>query len=50
MGKRSALPTTWVILAIALLIGAFLRLWNFDATLQFLGDQGRDVLIAKRPI
>jgi hypothetical protein len=29
-------------------LAAFLRLWNFPNTLQFLGDQGRDAIIAKR--
>lgn len=28
-------------------IGAFLRLYNIQGTLQFLGDQGRDALIAR---
>lgn len=48
MAKHTAFPIWLVVLVITLLIGAFLRLWNFDSTLQFLGDQGRDALIAKR--
>ena len=36
----------WVV-AVALVIGAFLRLWNIPGTVQFLGDQGRDAIIAK---
>jgi len=36
--------------AIILLIGAGLRFYNLSGYLQFLGDQGRDVLIVKRMI
>jgi len=32
-------------LGFALVVGTFLRLWNFPNTLQFLGDQGRDAII-----
>lgn len=39
-------PKFW--LAIVLLIGAALRFYNLSGYLQFLGDQGRDVLIVKR--
>lgn len=48
MAKLNTLPLTWVIFTIALIIGVFLRFWNFDATMQFLGDQGRDALVAKQ--
>lgn len=37
-------PIEWVVVG-AILIGAFLRLWNFPNTLEFLGDQGRDAMI-----
>ncbi len=37
-----------VLLIICLSVGSFLRLWNFPNTLQFLGDQGRDAIVAKR--
>ncbi len=36
------------ILVVLLLGGGFLRLWNFRNTLEFLGDQGRDVIVASR--
>lgn len=39
-------PKFW--LAIILLISATLRFYNLSGYLQFLGDQGRDVLIVKR--
>ena len=38
----------WLI--IILIIGAVLRFYNLPGYLQFLGDQGRDVLIVKRMI
>lgn len=34
-----------VIVALFTCVGAILRLYNLDGTLQFLGDQGRDALI-----
>lgn len=37
----------WFILTLTL-VGAFLRLYRIEATLQFLGDQGRDALILRR--
>jgi 4-amino-4-deoxy-L-arabinose transferase-like glycosyltransferase len=43
--KRLTLPQ--IVVIIALCAGAFLRLWNFPNTLQFLGDQGRDASIAR---
>jgi 4-amino-4-deoxy-L-arabinose transferase-like glycosyltransferase len=48
MVKNTHLPIIWVALFALLLVATFLRLWNFESTLQFLGDQGRDALIAKR--
>ncbi len=42
--KRFSL-TQWIVLA-AIIVGSFFRLWNFPNTLQFLGDQGRDALVA----
>lgn len=36
------------ILVILVLVGAFLRFFHLSQTLQFLGDQGRDALIARR--
>lgn len=49
---RSALkPTkTKIILLLALILGTFLRFWNFTNTFQFLGDQGRDSMVALRII
>lgn len=37
-------PIEWIVVG-AVVIGAFLRLWNFSNTLQFLGDQGRDAIV-----
>lgn len=37
----------WLIILLTI-IGAFLRFYRLEATLQFLGDQGRDVLVMKR--
>lgn len=37
-------PLEWVVIG-AVLVAAFLRLWNFPNTLEFLGDQGRDAII-----
>ena len=37
-------PIEWVVI-VAVILAAFLRLWNFSNTLQFLGDQGRDAII-----
>ncbi len=48
MGKRTTVSVLWLILIASLIIGALLRLWKFESTLQFLGDQGRDASIAKR--
>src|SRR5258708_753093 len=48
MVKRTQLPITWVILIFSLITGAFLRLWHFQSTMQFLGDQGRDAIVAKQ--
>lgn len=31
-----------------IVIALFLRLWNIDGSLQFLGDQGRDALVVSR--
>ena len=39
--------TTWI-LVFCLGVAAFLRLYNFSNTLQFLGDQGRDAIVAKQ--
>lgn len=41
-------PKFWLVLI--LLIGAALRFYNLSGYLQFLGDQGRDVLVVKRMI
>ncbi len=43
-------PWTQLIVILCLGLGATLRLWNFSNTLQFLGDQGRDAIIAKQII
>src|SRR5260221_2571507 len=48
MVKKTPLPLTWVILLITLITGGFLRLWHFESTLQFLGDQGRDAIVARQ--
>lgn len=34
-----------ILIVVLTLVGAFLRLWKFEDTLLFLGDQGRDALI-----
>lgn len=48
MNKLLKNPKFW--LAIILSIGAILRFYNLSGYIQFLGDQGRDVLIVKRMI
>lgn len=40
-------PVEWFMVAIVV-IAAGLRLWNFNNTLQFLGDQGRDATVVSR--
>jgi 4-amino-4-deoxy-L-arabinose transferase-like glycosyltransferase len=40
-------PLAWVVI-VAVIAGAFFRLWNFTNTLQFLGDQGRDAQVVSR--
>src|SRR6185295_6950880 len=35
---------TQLLLAVIVILAAFLRLWNLPATLEFLGDQGRDAM------
>ncbi len=42
------LSLTQLVLIAALFFGAYLRLVNFTSTMQFLGDQGRDAIIAKQ--
>lgn len=37
-------PIEWIVVG-AVVVAAFLRLWNFTNTLQFLGDQGRDAMV-----
>ncbi len=37
----------WLV-GLAVSVGAFLRLYNLDRALQFLGDQGRDALVVAR--
>lgn len=39
---------TLLLLALLMLVGGWLRLWNIDGTLMFQGDQGRDALIVSR--
>lgn len=39
--------TTWLVV-VMLVIGTVLRFWNIPATVQFLGDQGRDALVVSR--
>lgn len=39
-----------IILIFILLIAAYLRLWDIDGYMTFLGDEGRDVLVVKRMI
>jgi len=48
--KHAVQKIDWPVLLfiLCLSVGAFLRLWNFPNSLQFLGDQGRDAIIAKR--
>lgn len=46
LNMKKANWTQWILIA-CLGVGAFLRLYNFTNTLQFLGDQGRDATIAK---
>lgn len=36
---------THLVLVLVILISSWLRLWNIDGTLLFLGDQGRDAMI-----
>ncbi len=43
MSKRLLL----ILLIIIIFLAAFLRLYNISAYMQFLGDEGRDVLVAK---
>lgn len=45
-----ALKKGLLFLVIILLVGAALRLYQLEGYLQFLGDQGRDVLVIKRMI
>ena len=42
------ISSTKFFIVIILIIASVLRLWNLPSTMQFLGDQGRDALIAKR--
>jgi hypothetical protein len=44
----SALSKLQWLVVIAVLAGAFLRIYNSSETVQFLGDQGRDALIVSR--
>jgi 4-amino-4-deoxy-L-arabinose transferase-like glycosyltransferase len=39
--------TTWLV-AVMMVVGAVLRFWNIPATVQFLGDQGRDAIVVAR--
>jgi 4-amino-4-deoxy-L-arabinose transferase-like glycosyltransferase len=43
----SFLKKNWLIIFF-ILIGAWLRLYRIEASLQFLGDQGRDALVMRR--
>src|SRR3972149_9199904 len=36
------------LIALTLLVGAFLRLYRIDEYMTFLGDEGRDVIIVRR--
>lgn len=38
----------FIILCVILLVGAFVRLFKIDGYMTFLGDEGRDVIIARR--
>lgn len=40
--------TEFIILLIILAVGSFLRLYKIDGYMTFLGDEGRDVIIASR--
>ncbi len=40
-------PIEWIV-AIIVLISAFLRLWHLPQTMQFLGDQARDAIVVSR--
>lgn len=40
-------PTTKLVIGL-LVVASWLRLWNIDGSLQFLGDQGRDALVVSR--
>jgi len=40
--------TIALILGVLIMMGAFLRLWNFTNTLMFQGDQGRDALVVSQ--
>lgn len=40
-------PLQWI-LAVVVIAGAYLRIYNSSETVQFLGDQGRDALIVSR--
>jgi predicted membrane-bound mannosyltransferase len=44
---QSLKPLHWLVV-IAVLVGAFFRIYNSSETVQFLGDQGRDALIVSR--
>jgi 4-amino-4-deoxy-L-arabinose transferase-like glycosyltransferase len=42
--------TTEMTMVVIIAVAAFLRLWNFPNTLEFLGDQGRDAMVVARLI
>lgn len=41
-------PAVWVIIGVLTIIAAVLRLYQLEAFITFLGDQGRDAIIMKR--
>lgn len=48
--KKSVLYSSYIILAVILLIAGFLRLYRIGDYMGFLGDEGRDALVVKRMI
>jgi len=48
MFKKKYIP--FIVITLIILIGAFLRLYRIGDYMNFLGDEGRDVLIVKRMI
>jgi hypothetical protein len=46
--KKPLRTQWWIGAVVVLLVASFLRLYNLEGSLQFLGDQGRDALIVSK--